>query len=286
MTPLRRRMIEDLQVRNYSQRTIDAYVRQVAAFARYFGKSPEVLGPEEVRLYQVHLLEKQVAWSTQNQAVAALRFVFGITLRRNWPLELLPYGKKPRRLPVVLSQKEVLRFLGGFNHPQYRLAMTTAYASGVRISELLALRPEHIDSERMMLHVELGKGNKSRMVPLSRMLLEQLRVYFRGQRSRIWLFPGRKPGRPLVSTTLWDACKRARKASGLRKQITPHTMRHCFATHLLEAGTDLRTVQALLGHASLTSTMIYTHVQRKVVTATRSPLDLIGEIATPSNATL
>ena len=171
-------MIEDLQVRNYSQRTIDAYLRQVAAFARYFGKSPEVLGPEEVRLYEVHLLEKQVAWSTQKQAVAALRFVFGITLRRNWTLELLPYGKKPKRLPVVLSQKEVLRFLRGFDHPLYRMAMTTAYASGVRISELLALRPEHIDSERMMIHVELGKGNKSRMVPLSRVLLEQLRVYF------------------------------------------------------------------------------------------------------------
>ncbi len=278
MTPLRRRMIEDLRIRNRSPRTIDTYVRLVARFAKYYGRSPDKLGAEDIRAYQVHLLERKTSWSLFNQTVCALRFLYRATLKRNWPVEHLPYGKKPKRLPVVLSQQEVLRFLGAVEHPMYHMALTTEYASGVRISELLALRVDDIDSARMLVHVRHGKGDKARVVPLSKVLLGQLRQYWRAYRPQSLLFPGRGRNGALGMKTIWNACRRAREAAGLRKQITPHTLRHCFATHLLEAGTDIRTVQALLGHASLSSTMIYTHVQRRLVTATRSPLDLIGKL--------
>ena len=278
MTPLRRRMIEDLRIRNRSPRTIETYVRLVARFAKYYGRSPDKLTIEDIRAYQVHLLDRKTSWSLFNQTVCALRFLYCVTLKRDWPVEHLPYGKKPKRLPVVLSQQEVLRFLGAVEHPIYRMALTTGYASGVRISELLALRVDDIDSARMLVRVGHGKGDKARLVPLSKVLLGQLRQYWRAYRPQSCLFPGRWRHKPVCKKTIWDACRRAREAAGLRKQITPHTLRHCFATHLLEAGTDIRTVQALLGHASLSSTMIYTHVQRRLVTATRSPLDLIGKL--------
>lgn len=279
MTPLRKRMIEDLLVRNLSPRTIDTYVRMVSRFAVHHGRSPDKLGAEDVRTYQVHLLDKKTSWSQFNQSVCALRFLYNVTLERGWPIERLPYGKKPKRLPVVLSQEQVLRFLGTVDHPVYRMAFATQYASGLRISELVAMRLEDIDSARMVIHVNRGKGDKARLVTLSEVLLGQLRDYWRVYRPQSWLFPGRKPHKPVGKKTLRAACRRAREAAGLRKHVTPHTLRHCFATHLLEAGTDIRTVQALLGHASLSSTMIYTHVQRRLITATRSPLDLIGQLA-------
>ena len=279
MTPLRQRMMEDLQIRNYSPATIDTYIRQVARFAKHHGRSPEALGPEDIRSYQVHLLKQKVSYSTFNQSVAALRFLYRVSLQRSWPVVHLPYGKKPKRLPVVLSQGEVQRFVAAVDHPKYRLALSTQYASGLRISELLSLRTKDIDSARMLIHVEQGKGNKARLVPLSQVLLGQLRAYWHTERSKTWLFPGRKPGRSLVAKTIWDACRRARETAGLRKHVTPHTLRHSFATHLLEAGTDLRTVQVLLGHTTLSSTMVYTHVQRRLITATRSPLDLMDESA-------
>lgn len=279
MTPLRKRVIEDLRIRNRSPHTIDTYVRQIARFAKHHGRSPDELGPEEVRTYQVHLLEQETSWSVFNQNVCALRFLYRVTLKRDWPLERLPYGKKPKRLPIVLSQEQVLRFLAAVDHPMYRMALTTEYASGLRISELVALRVEDIDSARMLIHVGHGKGDKARLVPLSKVLLGQLRHYWRVGRPRPWLFPGRQRHKSVCKKTIWKACRRAREAAGLRKPITPHTMRHCFATHLLEAGTDIRTVQALLGHASLSSTMIYTHVRRRLITATRSPLDLIGQLS-------
>jgi len=284
MTPLRKRMIEDLRIRNRSPRTIDTYVRLVARFAKHHGRSPDKLGPEEIRAYQVHLLAQKTSWSLFNQTVCALRFLYRVTLKQSWPVEHLPYGKKPKRLPVVLSQQEVLRFLGAVEHPMYRMALTTEYASGLRISELVAMRVDDIDSARMLVHVGRGKGDKARLVPLSKVLLGQLRKYWRAHRPQSWLFPGRQRHKPMCRKTIWDACRRAREAAKLRKHVTPHTLRHCFATHLLEAGTDIRTVQALLGHASLSSTMIYTHVQRRLITATRSPLDLIGELA-PASAT-
>jgi integrase/recombinase XerD len=279
-TPLRQRMIDDLKIRNRSPRTIETYISHVARFAKFHGRSPELLGAEEVRAYQMHLLHLSVSWSLFNQAVCALKFLYRVTLRVAWPVEHIPFGRKPRKLPVVLSQDEVVRLIEAVSHGVYRMALLTAYAAGLRITETVELKAEHIDSARMLLHVELGKGQKPRLVPLSEVLLALLREYWRNDRPKVkgspWLFPSTDPTRPLHVTTIEKACQQARAAAGITKHATPHTLRHCYATHLLEAGTDLRTVQALLGHATLSTTAIYTHVQRKLVTATKSPLDAIG----------
>jgi integrase/recombinase XerD len=279
MTPLRRRMIEDLRIRNYSSHTIEIYIRHVARFAKHFGCSPDGLGPEEVRRYQLHLRESEVSWPLFNQAVSALRFFYTVTLKRPLGLERLPYAKRPKRLPCVLSAQEVLQLLMAVKLPRNRIALATSYASGLRVSELVALRVEDIDSARMLIHVRQGKGQKDRIVPLSEALLAALRDYWRALRPEGgWLFPSPEGDKPINVHTIQNACRDARRAAGLKKPVTVHTMRHSFATHLLEAGTDLRTVQALLGHSSLSTTAIYTHVQRRLVTATRSPLDLIAEL--------
>ena len=278
MTPLRRRMIDDLRMRNRSPNTIDAYVREVARFAAFHGRSPADLGPEEVRAYQLHLLETDTSWSQFNIAVCALRFVYRVTLRRARVVQRVPYGKRGRRLPCVLSQDEVLRFLEAVRSPSCRMALATAYASGLRVSEVATLRVDQIDRARMLIHV-VGKGDKERIVPLSQVLLEALEDYWRRYRpDKPWLFRGSAPGRALSVRSIQYACIQARKAVRLGKRVTAHSLRHSFATHLLEAGTDLRTVQALLGHADISTTAIYTHVQRRVVTATQSPLDAVGRL--------
>ena len=286
MTTLRQRMIEDLQLRNRSPRTIEAYIWHVARFAKFHGRSPELLGPEEVRAYQLHLRSTGASWSIFNQAVCALKFLYRVTLRVDWSVTQIPFGRMPRKLRVVLSQDEVVRLLEAADNIVHRMALTTAYAAGLRITELLMLKAEHIDSARMLLHVEHGKGQKARLVPLSEVLLAQLRDYWKTGRPRVrgslWLFPSEDPAKPLHPATIEKACQRARVAARLTKHATPHTLRHCYATHLLEAGTDLRTVQALLGHSSLSTTSIYTHVQRKLVTATRSPLDAIEHFKRPA----
>jgi site-specific recombinase XerD len=226
------------------------------------------------------LADSGVSWSLFNQAVAALKFLYGVTLHVAWSIEKIPYGRKPRKLPVVLSQDEVVRLIQAVDHAVYRMALLTAYAAGLRITDTVSLKAEHIDSARMLLHIEQGKGQKPRLVPLSEVLLTQLRHYWRKDRPRVkgsvWLFPSQHPEKPLHTTTIENACQRARAAAGITKHATPHTLRHCYATHLLEAGTDLRTVQALLGHSCLSTTAIYTHVQQRLVTATKSPLDAIG----------
>lgn len=280
MTILRQRMIDDLKLRNYSPRTIETYVALVARFAAFHKRSPAWLGPEDVRNYQLHLLDAGTSWSLFNQTVCALKFLYRVTLRVSWSVEKIPYGRRPRPLPVVLSQDEVVRLIEAVSNPVCRMALLTAYAEGLRISETVALRSEHVDRARMLLHIEQGKGQKPRLVPLSAVLLARLRTYWRDQRPRIqgssWLFPSDDPAKPIHVTTIERACQRARVKAGLAKHATPHTLRHCYATHNLEAGVDLRTIQALLGHASLSTTAIYTHVQRKLVTATRSPLDAIA----------
>ncbi len=280
MTILRQRMIDDLKLRNYSPRTIETYVRCVIGFAKFHGRSPDVLGAEDVRRYQLHLLDAGTSWSRFNQTVCALKFLYRVTLKVGWSVEQIPYGRKPRSLPVVLSQEEVVRLIEAVPQIVHRMALLTAYAAGLRITETVALRAEHIDSARMLIHVEQGKGQKPRLLPLSEVLLRRLRTYWRDQRPKVpgspWLFPSANPTRPIHVTTIEKACQRARVTAGLSKHATPHTLRHCFATHTLEAGVDLRTVQALLGHANLSTTAIYTHVQRKLVTATRSPLDAIA----------
>ena len=274
MTPLRQRMIEDMQVRNLSPRTIDCYVRQVAAFARHFKRSPELLGLEEIRGYQIHLVhERKLSWSSFNQAVCALHFLYVKTLGRDWDIEHIPSAKRPRKLPLVLSQDEVRAVLDAITHPQNRVIAMTLYAAGLRVSEAVSLRIADIDSQRMLLHVVQGKGRKDRLVTLSPLLLHNLRCHYRRYRPRSWLFPStRNPDRHVTKATVANAISTVRPVVG-GKPVSPHTLRHCFATHLLESGTDLRTVQALLGHASIKSTVIYTHVTRKRITAIDSPLE-------------
>jgi integrase/recombinase XerD len=276
MTPLRQRFLDDLRLRNYAQRTIDTYVGQVAAFARHFGRSPDLLGTEEVRAYQLHLLQRRLSWSSFNQAVCALRFLHRTTLGRPEQLPLIPFGKRPRKLPSVLSPDEVLRLLEAAPPPRDRVLLQVAYGCGLRLSELTHLQVTDIDSARMVLHVRQGKGRKDRLVPLSVRLLGELRAYWRVCRPRPWLFPGHQPGRPITGSNIQRRFGRLVRQVGLTKHCSMHTLRHSYATHLLEAGVDLLTLKALLGHTSLETTARYLHVSTQRLHQTPSLLDLLG----------
>jgi site-specific recombinase XerD len=284
MTPLRQRFIDDLRLRNYARRTIDTYVGRIVCFARHFGRSPEVLGPTEVREFQLYLLGQRVSWSSFNQAVCALRFLYGITLGRPEQLPMIPFGKRPKTLPSVLSPAEVLRLLEAAEPGRQRVLLQVAYGCGLRLSELLHLRVSDIDSARMVIHVRQGKGAKDRLVPLSVRLLEELRAYWRRYRPHAWLFPGHKPDRPLSAGNVQRTFKRLVKRVGLSKRCSMHTLRHSYATHLLEAGVDVLTLKALLGHNSLQSTARYLHVSTQRLLQTPSLLDLLAlpKVATPS----
>jgi site-specific recombinase XerD len=271
-------MTEDLRVRNRSPRTIDAYIDQVAKFARHFKKSPELLGPEEIRQYQVYLVrERRVSWSYLNQAVCALRFLYRHTLARDWAISQIPLAREPKKLPVVLSQSEMQRFLAAIRKLKYRAILMTAYAAGLRLSEVTHLQVSDIDSQRMMIRVRQGKGQKDRYVMLSPTLLELLRTYWQLERPRTWLFPGRRPDVPILRNNVQRACRQAALDAGLSKRVTVRTLRHCFATHLLEAGTNVRVIQLLLGHRSLSTTQRYTYVSAETVNATASPLELLAQ---------
>jgi integrase/recombinase XerD len=274
MTPLRRRMIEDMKLKNLSPRTIEIYTGRVAVFARHFGRSPDGLGREEVRSFLLHLVqEKHVSWGVYNQTVAALRFLYEVTLDRQGIMVRVSCPKQPKRLPTVLSLEETARFFAAVLSIKHRAILMTAYAAGLRIAEVVALRVDDIDSQRMVLRVRQGKGRRDRNVMLSPRLLALLREYWRVARPTEWLFPGGVPGRPITVGSVHRICVQAAHAAGLGKHVTIHTLRHSFATHLLEAGTDIRTIQVLLGHRNLRTTAIYTHVSPTAVEATRSPLD-------------
>ena len=283
MKPLREKMIEDLKLRNRSERTIEAYLYHLKRLSQFFRKPPNELGPEEVRAYLMHLVNAQVSWSSYNQAVSAFKFFYRVTSPVTWTVDQIPYARTRRKLPVVLSEDEVTELIEAVTDRMCRMVLLTGYATGLRLSELLALKPEHIDSARMMVHVEFGKGQRARLVPLSPVLLAELRNYWKRDRPRIsgspWLFPSKAPKQPMDPSTVQKACQAARAAASITKHATPHTMRHSYATHLLEAGTDLRTLQVLLGHAELQTTTIYTHVARKLVKETKSPLDRIEHFA-------
>jgi integrase/recombinase XerD len=277
MTPLRRRMIEDMELRNLAPTTIRVYVERVAAFAKHFDKSPDRLGPAEVRAYLLFLVqEKHASWSYYNQALCALRFLYCTTLGKEWILDGFVCPKKQRKLPVILSPAEVHQFFQAVTGLKHRATLMTAYAAGLRVSEVVALRIDDIDSRRMVLRVRQGKGRKDRYVMLSPRLLEILRAYWKAARPKQWLFPGRVPNRPITAEAVSQACRDACRAAGLGKHVTVHTLRHSFATHLLEAGTNIRTIQILLGHRSLSTTEVYTHVSASALEATQSPLDRIG----------
>ena len=276
MTPLRQRLIDDLRVRNYAPGTIEAYVAGVAKLARHFGRSPDQLTSDDLRAFQVHLVDAQVSWSQFNQVTCGLRFFYAVTLGRPGVVPFLPFGKRPRRLPPVLSPGEVAALLDAARPGRDKALLQTAYACGVRIGELLRLQVTDIDSARMVVVVRHGKGAKDRLVPLSPRLLGELRAYWSWARPRPWLFPGGAAGRPLHPGTVQRMFRRVRRRAGLAKPATVHTLRHSFATHLLEAGVDLFTLKALMGHRSLATTALYLHVSRHHLERTPSLLDLIA----------
>jgi site-specific recombinase XerD len=272
-------MLEELQRRNYSPSTARGYILAVKQFAEYFGKSPEQLGAEEVRRFQLYLLnEKKLAPGTVEMRMSALRFLYKKTLkRRDIACEDLIFPKTPRRLPVVLSPEEVTRMIESAWNLTHRTILMILYGTGMRRSEVSMLKVSDIDSERMVIHIQQGKGSRDRDVPMTAKLLEALREYWRWKRPKIYLFPSTEGHRgveePISDKTVWHACKQAARRAGITKRIGPHTLRHSFATHLMEAGTDLRTIQLLMGHAHLEHTTLYLHLSHRHLHAAINPLD-------------
>lgn len=277
MTPLRQRMIEDMQLRNLSPNTQQAYVRYISLLSRHFRKSPDLLGPDEIRAYRLYLAQqKHLAPSSLGVAVAAFRFFYNITLGRGWNVdEIIPTGRRTYTLPVVMSPAEVAAFLDAVDIFKVRVILTVCYAAGLRVSEAVSLKPDDIDNVRMVIRVRQGKGRKDRFVMLSPKLLDVLRDYWRRVRPKLWLFPGNVPEHPITPSAVQDACRKVRREYEFTKTVTPHSLRHAFAVHLLEAGTDLRTIQLLLGHRSLNTTARYLRLATNKVCATTSPLDVL-----------
>ena len=274
---LRTRLIQDLRIRNYSPRTIEIYVRCITEFAKYFRRSPDQLGEGHVREYQRYLVEeRKSSWALFNQTVCALRFLYGKTLHQNWTVEHIPFPKTEKRLPEVLSLEEVSRLFAAVRTLKTRTILETMYGAGLRLMEALKLKPSDIDSHRMALRIQQGKGRQDRYVTLSPTLLETLRDYYRAYRPQgQWLFPSRHPDHPTHPTGVQRACRTAARKAGLSKRVTTHTLRHSFATNLLEAGVDLRTIQILLGHASLNTTALYLHVAVGAKPSRREMVDLL-----------
>ena len=279
MTQLRKMMLEELQRRNYSQHTTRQYIRTVEDFARRFHCSPDRLGPRHIREYQAELFEKhKLSAASVAVRLAALRFFYCKTLKRAWSIADTPYPKGAHRLPTILSQEEVAQLIQAANTSFHRTLLLTLYATGVRRAELTHLKVSDIDSQRMVIHIQGGKGRKDRDVMLSPKLLEALREHWRSLKRKpsVWLFPGNRwhsGDTPIDSKVVWYACQQAAQRAGLQKEVHPHTLRHCFATHLLEAGADLRTIQILLGHNDLKETARYLHLSQRHLHAAASPLD-------------
>ena len=290
MTHLRQLMLDELERRNYSPNTVRSYLHAVEEFARHFGRSPEQLGPDHVREYQVHLLRvRKLSARTIAGQTAALRFLFVKTLRRPYLPDALPFPKHSRRLPTVLSQEEVARLIDASGNLMHRAMVMTLYATGVRRAELCRLKVADIDSERMVLHIHEGKGGRDRDIPLSPKLLATLREYWRWMKPKTYLFPGMennwRADVPVTTKVAWIAVTEAAKAAGIARLVSPHTLRHSYATHLLEAGADLRTIQVLLGHAKLADTTVYLHLSRRHLQAVPSPIEALT-VSTSAEAKL
>jgi integrase/recombinase XerD len=278
MTALRQRMLDDLRIRNYSPNTQKSYICYVRRFAEHFKCPPDRLTAEHVRSYLLHLVNDGVGEGVLINTVCALRFFYHITLKRDWSMTArdVPFAKRKKKLPVVLSSDEAQKLLGSLNNLKHRTILATLYDCGLRVSELLALTAGDIDSSRMLIHVKLGKGLKDRYVPLSTRLLELLRQYWREYRPSNHVFEGMRAGQPMTARQISRICEKAAKAAGVDKRVTPHTFRHSFATHLLEAGTDIRILQRLLGHAGLNATAKYLHVAENYLDVSKTQLQLQG----------
>ncbi len=285
MTQLRKMMLEELQRRNYSQTTVTSYVKIVAAFAKHFDRPPDQMGPEQIRTYQVYLInERKLNARTVGHHTAALRFFYCKTLKRAYPIEEVPYPKAPRRLPTILTQEEAVRLIDSASNLFHRAMLMTVYSTGMRRAEMCQLKVEDVDSDRMLIHIRQGKGRRDRDVPLSPKLLETLRQYWLWMKPKTYLFPGTVNGsradKPITPKMLWEACREAAQRAGITKAVRPHLLRHSFATHLLEGGADLPALQALLGHADLKPTSIYLHLSERHLRAAGTPLDNI-ELSSP-----
>ena len=285
MTHLRKMMLDELQRRNFTDSTRRAYFRIIEDFARHFNRPPDQLGPAHIREYTAHLFrDRKLSDSSVHQTVGALRFFFVKMLKRPWRVEETPYPKRRTRLPVILSREEVARLIESASNPFHRTILMTLYATGVRRAELARLKLTDIDTERMVLHIRNGKGRKDRDVVLSPHLLTELRQHYRrlAPKPATWLFPAANAIPRIIRSAprvCWNACREASKRAGIHKALHPHTLRHCFATHLLESGADLRTIQILLGHSDLKQTAIYIHVSQRHLSATASPLDALPMFA-------
>src|SRR5438552_9067195 len=288
MTRLRRMMLEELQRRNYSKQTSRYYLKAVAAFARYFDRSTDKVGLNELRSYQAYLLrDRKLAVGTVLVLVAALRYFFNKTLKRHLLPNDIPYPKHPRRLPAVLTVEEVARLIDSARNLLDCTMLMALYSTGMRNCEMRNLQVKDIVSKSMLIHIQHGKGGRDRYVPLSPKLLETLREYWRWMKPKTWLFPGTihnwRADKPLTPKVVWDACKFAAKQAGIEKRVYAHLMRHSYATHLLEAGADLRTIQLLLGHVRLEHTVIYLHLSRRHLHAVTNPLDTMP-VSAPDTA--
>lgn len=281
VSPLRQRMIDDMTMRNMSPNTQKIYVSAVAKFSAFHGRSPDEVGPEDVRDYHLHLVSRKLKPNTINPIMGALRFFYGTTLGRKHVADQIPYARRADTLPAVLSREEVERFLKTVPNLKMRTAFITIYAAGLRVSELVALTAKDIDSARMVINVRHGKGGKDRHVMLSAQLLAILRDYWRRTRPSHWLFPGPNPLEPITTRSLQRACREAADAARLDKSVTVHTLRHSFATHLLEQRIDIRVIQDLLGHRNIASTTRYTRVAVEAIRQIQSPLELLNIGTTP-----
>jgi integrase/recombinase XerD len=278
MTHLRKMMLEELQRRNYAQSSADAYIHALKEFAKYYHRPPDQLGPKEISQFQLHLLrDRKLSAQTVKQHIAALRFFFNLTLKRRYPPSDFRYPKTPQRLPVILSQDEVRAMIDAATSLLHRTLLMTLYSTGMRRAEITRLKVNDIDSRRMVVHIKQGKGGKDRDVPLSPKLLETLREYWRWKKPMEYLFPGEakqgSKGDHLTPKAVYYACKGAARRAGIQKKVGPHTLRHSFATHMLESGADLRTIQLLLGHSDIRHTTVYLHLSRRHLNACPNPLD-------------
>jgi site-specific recombinase XerD len=278
ISPLRQRMIEDMTVRNFMEKTRNDYIHHVRALAAFLRRSPDTATPEDLRRFQLHQTQTGVRPPSINSSVSALRFFFTITLDRPDMARHLTFVREPRKLPAVLSPDDVVRLLEAAPGPKYKAALGAAYGAGLRVSEVVSLKVSDIDSQRMLLKVEQGKGRKDRFAMLSPQLLELLRDWYRIAPPQVWLFPGQDPTNHPTARQLNRAVHAAADIAGIRKRVTPHTLRHSFATHLLEQSVDIRVIQTLLGHAKLDTTALYTRVATNTIRAVTSPLDRLAPL--------
>ena len=287
MTRLHQMMLEELQRRNYAQNTVKSYIRIVRDFAKHYHTAPDLLGPDQIREYSAYLFkDRKLDAGTVEQHVAGLRFFYVKTLKRHFMVDSLPFPKRHRKLPEILSPEEMAKLIDSASNLFHRAILMTLYSTGVRRAELCRLQVSDIDSQRMVVHIHHGKGGHDRDVPLSEKLLETLRVYWRWMKPKTYLFPGTVNGWradvPISDKMPWAACQEAAQRAGIQKHVSPHLIRHSFATHMLEAGADLRTIQVLLGHSKIEHTTVYLHLSRKHLTAVGNPLDHI-EVSKPDN---